>query len=90
MTPAHAAQDSVAALLASDTVFSWVRALMITGILLALIGSFFLARSNKRMGEQTQRRRQQKQAEAETAQANVDALAGRPQLPPGGATEQDC
>lgn len=81
MTAAHAAHNSLTALLVSDTVYFWVQVVMIVGIVLMLIASFFLARSNKRMGEETQRRREQRRAEADTAEANVDALAGRPEVP---------
>lgn len=82
-----AGQGAAHGLVVSDTVYWWIQAFMLVVIVLGLIGSFFLARSNRRMGEETQRRLEQKRAQTKTAEANIDALAGRPQLPFPDATE---
>lgn len=71
----------------SDDLFVWYEAIMIVGIVLAVIATYLLARSNRRLGERTRRRREQRRAQREAACANIDALAGRPELPGDPAQE---
>jgi hypothetical protein len=66
----------------SETAMHWIEYGMMVGIALAVGGTYLIARSNKRLGERIRRRREQRRAEAKAAGANVEALAGRPELPP--------
>lgn len=65
----------------SDTAFHWIEVAMVVGIVLALIATWLTARANTRLDERIRRRREQRRAQAHTAAANIDALAGRPLSP---------
>jgi hypothetical protein len=73
--------------LASDTTLRWIQVGMMVGIALALVATYLIARSNKRLDERIRRRREQRRAEADAAEANMDALAGRPDVPLNGGSQ---
>lgn len=67
-----------------DKAFLWIQIGMVVCIMVAVIASALIARSNKRLSDVTKRRREQRRSEAHAAEANIDALSGRPQLPQSG------
>jgi membrane protein implicated in regulation of membrane protease activity len=82
VSAADAAQIIPGSSVLSDTVFLWLQVLMVVGIALAVIATYLTARANKRLNERIRRRREQRRAQADTVSANIDALAGRPVIPP--------
>lgn len=81
MTVPVAAHSAAGAHIVSDTAFFWIETVMVVVIILGLIASYFIARSNTRMAEETRRLLEQRRDEQDSAEANIDALAGRPEQP---------
>jgi hypothetical protein len=72
----------------SDTAFLWLQVLMLVGIALVAIATYLTARANKRLDDRIRRQREQRRAQAHTADANIDALAGRPVVPPSAESRE--
>lgn len=67
----------------------WIKIVMVSGTVVAVAGTWLVARANARTDERIRQRRAQRRARLEAAEGVVDALSGRSGCEQGEPGDQD-